>query len=369
MGCIQPFYEARTPAHEEVDSFLAAVHGSLNLDELLNNYLHGVGSLMETPSFAVYLLDSNTGRPTQVASHGVGTQFLSLYEEAGRACDPIFAYIRKKGEPVHGGVLFNERDWDVHPFAAVLGVQGLSRVLEAPLLLRGQMLGTLNFARPSQEPQFSDQDLEMAHTVAQHLSIAIAHALEYRRLKQQQELAEATLEAMGTAVVVTDAEGRLEYTNDAARKVLTRCEEHPGLGLCVRTAMELNLADLRLEGTRATRTMRIPPRSLLDHQPYLTLRSARLLPDSGATATFLYQPGEDPNFQHLAGLLTTHEIRVLELVAQGLENKEIAECLTVSVDTVKSHLKRVFFKMQVTSRSQLLSRLFYGLPRVSAQTT
>jgi DNA-binding CsgD family transcriptional regulator len=169
-------------------------------------------------------------------------------------------------------------------------------------------------------------------------------------------------------VVVTDAHGKLEYTNQAARRVLARCQEHPGLGLCVKTAMELNLADLRNEGTRATRTMRLPPRSL-DHQPYMTLRSARLLPENGATATFLYQPGEDPNFQHLAELLTKQEIRVLELVAQGLENKEIAECLTVSVDTVKSHLKRIFCKMQVTSRSQLLSRLFYGPSRTSAPST
>jgi len=78
----------------------------------------------------------------------------------------------------------------------------------------------------------------------------------------------------------------------------------------------------------------------------------------GLVATFWYQPGENPSFEYLHDLLTPQEIRVLEMLAQGLENKEIAEFMTISVDTVKSHLKRIFAKMRVASRTQLLSQVF-----------
>jgi DNA-binding NarL/FixJ family response regulator len=49
------------------------------------------------------------------------------------------------------------------------------------------------------------------------------------------------------------------------------------------------------------------------------------------------------------------EARIIELVAEGHKNKEIASMLFLSEQTIKSHLGRIFRKMQVTNRSQLVS--------------
>jgi DNA-binding NarL/FixJ family response regulator len=49
------------------------------------------------------------------------------------------------------------------------------------------------------------------------------------------------------------------------------------------------------------------------------------------------------------------EARIVELVAEGHKNKEIASMLFLSEQTIKSHLGRIFRKMQVTNRSQLVS--------------
>jgi DNA-binding CsgD family transcriptional regulator len=51
--------------------------------------------------------------------------------------------------------------------------------------------------------------------------------------------------------------------------------------------------------------------------------------------------------------LTPTEQRVVELAAEGLSNKEIAEALFVSVHTVETHLSRAYSKLGVRSRSQL----------------
>ncbi|MBT3321414.1 MAG: response regulator transcription factor [Anaerolineae bacterium] len=51
-------------------------------------------------------------------------------------------------------------------------------------------------------------------------------------------------------------------------------------------------------------------------------------------------------------LLTPRENEVLELVAQGLSNKEIAKRLVISVNTVRSHLRFILDKLHMNNRVQ-----------------
>lgn len=50
--------------------------------------------------------------------------------------------------------------------------------------------------------------------------------------------------------------------------------------------------------------------------------------------------------------LTVREEAVLRLVVDGMNNKEIARKLSIAVGTVKSHLKGIFDKLDVDSRTQ-----------------
>jgi DNA-binding NarL/FixJ family response regulator len=50
--------------------------------------------------------------------------------------------------------------------------------------------------------------------------------------------------------------------------------------------------------------------------------------------------------------LTERELLVLRLVASGASNHEIAESLSISVNTVKSHLKNILDKLQLDNRTQ-----------------
>ena len=50
-------------------------------------------------------------------------------------------------------------------------------------------------------------------------------------------------------------------------------------------------------------------------------------------------------------MLTDREREVLELLAQGLTNKEIAEKLVITTNTVKRHLKAIFEKLDVHTRA------------------
>lgn len=54
--------------------------------------------------------------------------------------------------------------------------------------------------------------------------------------------------------------------------------------------------------------------------------------------------------------LTPRELEILELIAAGLSNREIAEKVFVSENTVKTHLSRVFDKLGAKRRTQAVER-------------
>jgi LuxR family maltose regulon positive regulatory protein len=54
--------------------------------------------------------------------------------------------------------------------------------------------------------------------------------------------------------------------------------------------------------------------------------------------------------------LTRRESGVLQLIADGLSNKRIAQRLDITPETVKSHAKNIFFKLAAQTRAQAVSR-------------
>jgi DNA-binding NarL/FixJ family response regulator len=56
--------------------------------------------------------------------------------------------------------------------------------------------------------------------------------------------------------------------------------------------------------------------------------------------------------------LTEREVEVVKLLAQGLRNKEIASMLGISEETVQSHVKNIFSKLDVTDRTAAVNVAF-----------
>ena len=72
------------------------------------------------------------------------------------------------------------------------------------------------------------------------------------------------------------------------------------------------------------------------------------------------QPGIDGD------AITARQRDVLSMIGQGHSNKRIARTLEISPETVKSHVKHIFSKLDVTTRSEAASRaVSLGLLRPS----
>jgi len=93
---------------------------------------------------------------------------------------------------------------------------------------------------------------------------------------------------------------------------------------------------------------------LLKDAPRETLLDAIRRVDSGETiipAALVTKLASGVSFD----ALTTREQDVLTLVARGRSNKEIASALMITETTVKSHLRSVFAKLRVFSRTEAIA--------------
>jgi DNA-binding NarL/FixJ family response regulator len=65
---------------------------------------------------------------------------------------------------------------------------------------------------------------------------------------------------------------------------------------------------------------------------------------------------ENPRRNPFASVrMTSREREVIELIAEGLSNKQIASRLTLAVDTVKSHVHNILEKLQLHTRLEIAS--------------
>lgn len=77
---------------------------------------------------------------------------------------------------------------------------------------------------------------------------------------------------------------------------------------------------------------------------------ARLAPAAAAG-------GFEPNTKAQASLgITEREYEVLRLLASGCANKQIAEKLSVSPNTVKTHIARLFEKLEASRRTEAIQK-------------
>ena len=65
---------------------------------------------------------------------------------------------------------------------------------------------------------------------------------------------------------------------------------------------------------------------------------------------------ESEEMQHSGARLSARERTIVLLMGYGLSNKRIARQLSIAPETVKSHAKRIFWKLTVQSRAQAVYR-------------
>jgi DNA-binding CsgD family transcriptional regulator len=191
--------------------------------------------------------------------------------------------------------------------------------LEYSLAVRLPIAEMAQFVFDRHERDFSERDREVLVTLTPYLVRLDAAANTRRRLRS----ALALHEASGTAVVLLEPGGRITYASSEAQALLERYFGKTGATLPVAIASWLRGAAEPLRVAAGDRTL------VVEHiDDGLLLEERRPLPH-----------------------LTAREREILELVAGGKSNGEIAEHLWIAPGTVRKHLDNVYAKLDVHTRT------------------
>jgi DNA-binding CsgD family transcriptional regulator len=166
-------------------------------------------------------------------------------------------------------------------------------------------------------------------------------------------LLDVVIDELALAVVVMDG-GRVIYENRAASSLVARLQRDHStdLALLLRDQIDEMQHHLRAQGHAVSLVTAGNGESFYFHVRGVIRDRARPL-----TIACIRELAPEREAVKQSYGLSRRECQVLELALRGCGNRDIAELLGISVATAKKHLTRIFDKVGVDSRSQLISRL------------
>lgn len=191
---------------------------------------------------------------------------------------------------------------------------------------------------------FATEDIALVGGIAEQVTSALRRVLLLSEIEAQ-----AGAEAPALLLVQADSELTVRHASATAAYWLEQIEDG--------TAGELPYALCSL-AQRARGSGHAVARLRVRTGRWMTAHAECV---AGSEVSLILQPSRPYEIAQVlcsAYALTPRESEVARLVAAGCSNAEIAKLLFVSRYTVEDHLKRLYEKLDVNSRSGLVARLF-----------
>lgn len=133
-------------------------------------------------------------------------------------------------------------------------------------------------------------------------------------------------------------------------------EEHPQLIILMLSVYEDNekIFDALCAGAVGYLLKKTPPAKLLDGIREAVAGGAPMSPEVARRVIALFRDVRPP--ERVDYDLSPHELRLLKLLVEGHSYKTAATELRVSVNTVSFHLKNIYEKLQVHSKSEAVAK-------------
>lgn len=328
-----------------LDELTASIYRGLDLEELEKEYIRLIQPLIPAKASALYLFSPTKSKPVRITGQGLDIDFLNFYEEDGRQVDPLHRWIRQHNSPNLSHHLLGLNGWQHHPIYRIVGTLSIDYAMQSPIVSGNEVIGTINFGRPRVDGPFTQAELTTASILSKFLSVAIANAVGCGDPKISRAQLQAAMSSIRQGIVIADASGDVCYANQKAwslaRSKLGPDQTQEKLNQFVQRGKDESgdvagfTSDQELDG----RFCPVPGTGMQ--------RILMLLDETPA-----------PDFNQLNWILTDREIDVLKFVELGQQNREIAQNLCVSVNTVKRHLDNIYRKLTVNSRTELIAKVY-----------
>jgi DNA-binding CsgD family transcriptional regulator len=211
-------------------------------------FMDGVSEYFGIQRWGIYLLDTENNLAS-VDTKGVSDTFIERYQKLGKSVDPVLRYVEQYHAPAHEELVLPRGAWKQSElYQRCCSEYDHEHIMTGPIVGRGQLIGTVHFARVGETPAFSLHELASLGAVCTHLSACLAELrkpalltsdLTLQRLTPR-EVQIATLVAKGLTNAEIGAE--LWITQNSVKQALKRMFRK--LDVSARTEMVAKLRDV-----------------------------------------------------------------------------------------------------------------------------
>lgn len=209
--------------------------------------MDNISEYFRVQRWGIYLLDADSDLAS-VDARGVSDVFVEQYQKFGKAIDPVLKYVLEYHAPAHEELVLPKGTWKQSElYKRCCSTYDHEHIMTGPLIGRGQLVGTINFARIGPVPAFSQLDLASLGAVCTHFSARLAELRKpllapnpmINRLTPR-EIQIANLVAKG--LTNTEIGAELWITQNSVKQALKRMFRK--LGVSARTEMVAKLKDI-----------------------------------------------------------------------------------------------------------------------------
>lgn len=222
------------------------IHRSRSVEDLRRAFFLFAPRFVHGHAYGMYLFDEKLNTES-IFYYRANQKFLNEYEKI-RNSDPLFKWLLQEKKFTHSLEIFDMEEWLDQPLHHFLSQWGLDYSIEAPLIVDGQVKGTLNIARTGSK-YFDPESLTSAGFLCGEIDAAFKRIHELESLKSQlarnraepeitvylsvreQEVLQLAITGLGNRAIAS----RLEISENTVRHHLKRIY----LAYCVHNRAQL----------------------------------------------------------------------------------------------------------------------------------
>jgi len=327
---------------------------SQDQDILRSEIAHDLLCLLKSDFLASFIWNQDRQVFEDVVFLNMSPDNIARYQSYYRSCDPITSSLQKRRKATLVNEVMPQNELEkTEFFNDFLMADGLHHGINAYAYDGELNIGDLRIWRAKQRPDFGKREVVLLDLILPHFRNALRNARALAKAQGGTHMWQKLFDMTQTVLYLFDNTGKLVYRNSSAQAIEREFskEAYQSFFRRVCSLVKKDFSRTDWGPFFLSRLHVSPPQNL---HPYIAVMACRSSPNI-----------IDKNLLMRKHHLSPREGDIVLLVCKGLIDQEIASALDISFYTVRTHLKHIFTKLDVTTRSELIYVLLEDLVDIS----
>jgi DNA-binding CsgD family transcriptional regulator len=323
-------------------SIIEKLSGTLDQYALRREIAEDLLRLLRSDFIASYIWNEDSEKFIDVVFLNMSPENIIRYDSYYQFCDPITFKLQKKRRATPVCEVMPQKELEkTEFFNDFLMTDGLHHGINVYAYDGDVNIGDLRIWRTKNKSEYGVHEKRILDTLLPYFRNALRNARALSDTKQTVNIWKRLFQTTKTSVFLFDEEGCLNYQNASARALKSSLNQEIYKNL-FKKITSLSRGDLSHTVWGAFSLSVLLIRSQNKARVY---KAILLHPTNPTRLSRDYLQGKYG--------LSPREAEISLLVCKGLTDKEIASVLGNSFSTVRTHLKRIFHKVDVTTRTEM----------------